>query len=165
LLAGDDSGLDNYRILIEHLTANEQKIVLLSLIRIFSRKLGLLDGASLAPSKESPETNLLAGAAALFFRLSNGSADLRGVLIRWLTGTATSSVGQGISAYRAVIASLAHDQRKLHVLLLNPNTDSQVESMKEIFSRTLCQFGDPLFIKHTPILQQEGVMCCPLHDL
>lgn len=113
MLAGEDSGLDKYRALVEHLTANEQKNVLLSLIRILSRKLGLLDGASLAPSKEIPRTNLLAGAAALFFRLSNDSADLRGVLIRWLTGTATSGVSQRMSVYRAVIAALSHDQRRL----------------------------------------------------
>lgn len=163
LLAGDDSGLNNYRALIQHLTANEQNNVFLSLIRILSRRLGRLDGAPLGPNM--PETNLVAGAAALLFRLSNGSADLRGVLIRWLTGTAASCVGQGISVYRAVIASLAHDERKLYVLLSDPNTDVRVESIKEVFSRTLSQFGDPLYIKHTPIVQQEGLNFGPLYDL
>ncbi len=162
LLAGDDSGLNNYRSLIEHLTANEQKIVLVSLIRILSRKLRRPDGG---PSEEMHEKNVVAGAAALFFRLSNGSADLRGVLIRWLTGTATSGIGHGIGVCRAVIASIAHDERKLFVPLLDPNTNGQVESIREVFSHSLSQFGDPLYIKHTPILQQEGLSFCPLYNL
>lgn len=165
LLGGDDSGLDNYRALIEQLTANEQRIVFVTLIRVLSNKLGRFDGTLSAPIIATPETNTLAGAAALFFRLSNGSADLRGVLIRWLTGSATSGMGQGISVHRAVIASLAHDERRLYFLLSDPNTDCQVESMKEVFLSTLSQFGDPLYIRHTPIIQQEGLSFGSLCDL
>lgn len=165
LLGGDDGGVDNYRALIEQLTANEQKTVFVTLIRVLSNKLGRFDGTLSAPIIATPEIDPLAGAAALFFRLSNGSADLRGVLIRWLTGSATSGLGQGISVNRAVIASLAHDERRLCFLLSNPNTDGQVESMKEVFLGILSQFGDPLYIKHTPILQQEGLSFGPLCDL
>ena len=162
LLAGDGSRLNIYGDLIKSGTANEQRNIIFSLIRILSRRLDPVDIDQLDNYERDRRKKLLAGAAALLSGLIRGNDRFRDLLIQWVTGTAAIGVGQGITIHRAVIAALAQDQRTHLRLLSTLDVNTSVESMKEIFQRTLGQFGDRLYIKHTPILQQEGLSFCPL---
>ena len=58
----------------------------------------------------------------------------------WLTGSSGAGLGDGIAIRRAVVAVLSGDKTEIETVL----------------ERSLQQFGDQLYIKHTPTLQQDG---------
>jgi telomere length regulation protein len=66
-------------------------------------------------------------------------------LIAWLTSSSGAGIGEGIGIRRAAIATIAKDK----------------EATISILEKSLSQFGDQLYIKHAPMLQQEGM----LHDI
>jgi len=61
-------------------------------------------------------------------------------LISWLTSSSGAGVGDGIAVRRAVLAALSSDK----------------EAMATILEKSMTQYGDELYIRHAPILQQEG---------
>lgn len=63
-------------------------------------------------------------------------------LISWLTGSSGAGLGDGIAIRRAVIAVLSRDKTDIETVL----------------DKSLQQFGDQLYIKHTPTLQQDGIL-------
>jgi telomere length regulation protein len=64
------------------------------------------------------------------------------LLILWLTSSSGAGVGSSIAIRRAAIAALSVDR-----------TDAEA-----ILDKSLRQFGDQLYIKHTPTMQQEGIL-------
>lgn len=64
----------------------------------------------------------------------------KGHLLGWLTGTPGAGLGEECGIRRAAIAVLADDR----------------EAITTVLEKSLSQFGDQLYIKHTPMLQQEG---------
>lgn len=60
-------------------------------------------------------------------------------LITWLTSATGAGLGDDISIRRAVLAVLASDK----------------DNIVTVFEKSLSQFGDYLYIRHTPMLQQE----------
>jgi telomere length regulation protein len=61
-------------------------------------------------------------------------------LVSWLTGSSGAGLGDGIAIRRAVVALLSKDKTDIEAVL----------------DKSLQQFGDQLYIKHTPTLQQDG---------
>lgn len=61
-------------------------------------------------------------------------------LLGWLTGTPGAGIGEGCGIRRAAIAVLADDR----------------ETITTVLEKSMSLFGDQLYIKHTPMLQQEG---------
>jgi len=61
-------------------------------------------------------------------------------LISWLTGTSGAGLGDGIAIRRSVVVVLSRDKTDIETVL----------------EKSLQQFGDQLYIKHTPTLQQDG---------
>ncbi|KAG0650805.1 DNA replication checkpoint tel2 [Hyphodiscus hymeniophilus] len=61
-------------------------------------------------------------------------------LMTWLTSSSGAGVGDGIAIRRAVIAALATDKNDIETIL----------------DKILRQFGDQLYIRHTPTMQQEA---------
>jgi telomere length regulation protein len=81
-------------------------------------------------------------AAAALIKIIVASDDTRkDHLITWLTSSTGAGIGDGIAIRRAVIVSLAANK-----------VDSE-----SILEKSLQQFGDQLYIRHTPTLQQEGM--------
>lgn len=64
----------------------------------------------------------------------------RNNLVTWLTSAYGAGIGEGCGIRRAAVAALA----------------SNKESITTVLEKSLNQFGDQLYIKHSPILQQEG---------
>jgi telomere length regulation protein len=64
----------------------------------------------------------------------------RNNLVTWLTSASGAGIGEGCGIRRAAVAALADFK----------------ESILTVLEKSLNQFGDQLYIKHTPILQQEG---------
>ncbi|KAK6221098.1 telomere binding protein [Pestalotiopsis sp. IQ-011] len=80
-------------------------------------------------------------AAAGILKTVIGSSQVRkGHLISWLTDSSGAGLGESSGIRRAATAVLADDK----------------EAITTVLERSLNQFGDQLYIKHSPILQQEA---------
>ncbi|KAL8688985.1 MAG: hypothetical protein Q9218_005233 [Villophora microphyllina] len=124
--------LESFRSYIMPMKGSSKKSVVNSLLRILMQT-----RISTAVRGENSDKKV-SGVAALLYSLSRTDEDLAGDLLQWLSG---DGLVQDLSIRRAVVAALAEDFEKLKVAL----------------SESLQSFGDKLFIKHTPILQQEGL--------
>lgn len=128
--------------LLEMLPSFEQRNILYSILKIVSR-----DYLSSTVTTEAnsnwwkSDALIVSGAAGLINLIVAGSEAQRNHLISWLTSSSGAGVGDGIAIRRAVLAGL-------------PSDKSDVET---ILDESLQQFGDQLYIRHTPTLQQEGM--------
>lgn len=118
------------------LSGLEQRQVLFTLLRYLSERfLNQLDTSTHA---QSP----VISAAAGIIKLVVGSDEIRkNHLVNWLTGSSWGGLGDGIGIRRAAIAALAQDKDSIGIIL----------------DKSIAQFGDQLYIKHSPMLQQEGM--------
>ncbi|KAF1944138.1 hypothetical protein EJ02DRAFT_452746 [Clathrospora elynae] len=101
----------------------------------FSTDIVSKNDASIASSKS------ISGAAGLIYTLARDNDVLKDHLVSSLTRSAIPALDDSLSARRSVIAALTKDDEKLHTLL---------ESSIKLF-------GDSVYVKHTPVLQQEAL--------
>lgn len=87
------------------------------------------------------DATIVSAAASLITLLITQADNRKAHLISWLTSSSGAGVGEGIAIRRAAVAALAASK-------------SDIES---VLDRSLSQFGDKLYIKHAPTLQQEGM--------
>jgi len=87
------------------------------------------------------DAELVAGAAAYLESIVSKNDIRRSHLISWLTSLSGAGVGEAIGIRRAALAVLS---------------DSKYD-MESVLEKSLQQFGDQLYIKHVPSLQQEGI--------
>jgi telomere length regulation protein len=86
---------------------------------------------------------MVSSVAALITKIVNDNVPhQKEHLIHWLTGSSGAGLGDGIAIRRAVLVGLSRDKADIEVVL----------------DKSLQQFGDELYIKHTPTLQQEGIV-------
>lgn len=124
------------RGLFEELAPTEQRNVLFSLLKAISElHLNTLEGYD-GPNERA----VVAATASVINRLVANDAKYMSHLVAWLTNATGAGLGDGIGIRRAVLAVLAADR----------------DSIVTVFGKSLNQFGDFLYIKHTPMLQQEG---------
>lgn len=157
LIYGDDTFLINYHSLIKNMGGQEQKTSLYSLLRILSKhRLPNFTG-TLSDDEQQEDTRILRGAAALISFLVKDSDILKDALISWLTGGSGDGIGQEKAIRRAVIAALSDDHGREFTWFVKVHADRQaLARMIVLFKKTLELFGDKLFIKHTPMLHQQG---------
>lgn len=157
LIYGDDTFLINYRSLIKNMGVQEQTTSLYSLLRILSKhRLPNFTGA-LSDDEQQEHTRILRGAAALISFLFKDSDILKDALISWLTGGSGDGIGQEKAIRRAVIAALSDDHGREFTWVVKVHANRQaLARMIALFNKTLELFGDRLFIKHTPMLHQQG---------
>lgn len=91
------------------------------------------------------DTVTVSAAAALVNFLTVDENIRKGYLISWLTSSSGAGIGDGVAIRRAIVASLTREKRDIETVL----------------DKALQQFGDKLYIKHTPTLQQEGMYLGP----
>ncbi|KAM0200947.1 hypothetical protein ACHAPA_011250 [Fusarium lateritium] len=95
-----------------------------------------LQGLSLDDT--SPDDKVSA-VAQLLKELALNDATRREVLINWCASSSGAGLGDGIGIRRAVVAALAQDR----------------DAIIAVLEKSLAQFGDELYIKHSAILQQD----------
>jgi telomere length regulation protein len=89
------------------------------------------------------DTKMVSSVAALIAQvMPNDVPHQKEHLISWLTGTSGAGLGDGIAIRRAVVVVLSKDKAAIETVL----------------EKSLQNFGDQLYIKHTPTLQQEGIV-------
>lgn len=106
------------------------QILLDYLSKKFLNPLGQLD------SSASPAVSAVAG---IIRAIVQNDEFLVAHLVSWCTASAGAGLGDGVGIRRAVLAVLA-----------------EKDAVTTVLERSLNQFGDQLYIKHTAILQQEG---------
>lgn len=78
--------------------------------------------------------------------ISESNETVRADLIEWLTNSSGAGLGDEIGIRRATIRSLSQDN----------------DSIVQVLEKSIRQFGDLLYVKHAPIMQQEGQSPIPL---
>ncbi|KAI5787132.1 telomere length regulation protein-domain-containing protein [Geopyxis carbonaria] len=85
------------------------------------------------------DVSTIAGAAALLQRVMNNDEEFRDILMEWLTSGTGGGVGKSIAIRRVIITVLMSDQL----------------SFRALFEKSMQQFADKLWIRHTPLMRQE----------
>lgn len=115
----------------------EQRTLLFSILKnIADVHLNPLSG-----SNPSEEQVVISAAAGIIKSLVTDDTKCLSHLVTWLTSANGAGLGDTIGIRRAVLAVLSSDR----------------DSIATVFEKSLGQFGDYLYIRHTPILQQEGM--------
>ncbi|KAH7087108.1 telomere length regulation protein-domain-containing protein [Paraphoma chrysanthemicola] len=88
-----------------------------------------------------PSSKTVSGVACLLHELTKDNEPLKDQLVSLGTRSTIPALDDSLSARRSVIAAVAQDDDKLHNLL----------------EASIKMFGDSVYIKHTPVLQQEAL--------
>ncbi|KAF7917292.1 hypothetical protein EAE99_009303 [Botrytis elliptica] len=123
-----------------YLPSFEQRNLLHTLLNLLSRDNLSLDITSEDDKKWWQANEVIVSAAAkLISMLIADNESRKDHLITWLTNSSGAGIGEGVAIRRAAIASLSKSKK----------------DMESILERSLSQFGDNLYIRHAPTLQQE----------
>lgn len=136
----DANGLKS---LLENLPALDQKTFLYASLTLISRNY-------LSPIVTShddvrwweSDSSLVAATAKVITKIMGDGELRKDQLVSWLTSPSGAGIGEGIGIRRAAIAALAVDK----------------EATEMTLDKSLSQFGDQLYIRHTPLMQQEGII-------
>ncbi|KAL7267417.1 telomere binding protein [Rhizina undulata] len=132
--------LQRLRTIISHLPAHDKRTYILTLLRVVPKKhLSSNLSAELDEKWWENDAHKVAGAAALIDGVISEDDDLREILVEWLLGTSGGGVGEPIGIRRALVAILNKDEL----------------TFRGVLEKSLQQFADKLWIKHTPIMRQE----------
>lgn len=124
--------------LLDNLPQIDQRKVVTIILKILSSQLPL-------DSDRSTEDYPLIWAAAGVLKSVVGSSQLRkDHLVAWLTEATGAGIGDSCGIRRAAVAVVGGDK----------------ETITMVLEKSLNQFGDQLYIKHSPLLQQEGKLIC-----
>ena len=136
LLLSEDGDLKAFIRLLEGLSPIERIKLFSSLLRHLTSTCFNKPG-DLEPSSRNPAISAVAG---LIGKIAHDEALKRTCLAGWLVGPIGAGPDANIAIRRAVFACLAKDENHLF----------------DVLDKSMDQFGDDLYIKHTPMLQQEG---------
>ncbi|KAI0515213.1 telomere length regulation protein [Xylaria bambusicola] len=138
LLLRDEAGKEMFSTLVNNYPLTEQRKVLLLVLKLLSDF--YLNSINNTDANEEYPT-IWASVGVLESIIANNDAQ-RDNLVTWLTSATGAGVGEGCGIRRAAVAALAVHR----------------ESISTVLERSLSQFSDQLYIKHAPILQQEGML-------
>lgn len=136
LLLVEDVDPQQLSSLLGNLSQTEQRKVLFSTLKMLSA-----DHLDKLGNCESTDSHIPISAVAGVVNSFVGTSEIRrGHLTEWLAGSSGAGLGESIGIRRAVLA------------VASQNKDCLVA----VLEKTINQFGDQLYIKHSPMLQQEG---------
>ncbi|EMD94324.1 hypothetical protein COCC4DRAFT_58274 [Bipolaris maydis ATCC 48331] len=135
----NDDSVEHLVRLLSHMKTFEQRKYMNAIITFVAKQYL----SNEVVSKDSPVASspVIGAAAGLFHDLIQDNDVLKEHLISTLTKSTIPVLDDSLSARRSVVAALAKDHDKLHTLLEN----------------LIKLFGDLVYIRHTPVLQQEGI--------
>ncbi|KAK2061243.1 telomere length regulation protein [Colletotrichum caudatum] len=136
MLLGPEESRNAFFSVFGQFSQLEQKRVMFAALKYLSEAfLNKLDDA------EALKPNVIISAAAGVIEKMVSNDESRKVhLVSWLTSSTGAGLGDGVGIRRAVLAALAQDK----------------ECTALVFEKSLHQFGDQLYIKHSPMMQQQA---------
>lgn len=131
-------GVDHGRFghLLADLPQMEQRKVMSSVLKVFSDSYANRLGCCESENSAAVISAVVGALSSIAAPDSNG----RSHLVEWLTSSSGAGLGEGIAIRRAVLAVISQDK----------------DSIVDVLEKSINQFGDQLYIKHSPILQQEA---------
>jgi telomere length regulation protein len=124
--------------LLDNLSQPDQKKILFAVLKYLSENF-----PTSVAQKASPSSNAAVSAVAgAISRLVASSETRMDHLVAWLTASSGAGLGDGVAIRRAVVAVVARDK----------------DSLITVLEKSIAQFGDQLYTKHSPMLQQEGTV-------
>ena len=136
LLHDDSNSKSMFGMLVNNYPLPEQRKVLILLLKLLSdRCLNHIND-----TKANEEYPTIWASVGVLRSVIASNETMRNNLVTWLTSSSGAGAGEGCGIRRAAVAALADHK----------------ESISTVLERSLSQFGDQLYIKHAPILQQEG---------
>ena len=131
-------GADNERfgLLLGNLPRSEQRKVLFSVLKTFAEdylnRLGACD--------TEDGRKMVSAVAGAIQSITKNDPERITYLIEWLTGSSGAGLGDSVGIRRGVVAVVSQDR----------------DSIVSVLEKSIAQFGDQLYVKHSPMLQQEG---------
>ncbi|KAI1207993.1 telomere length regulation protein-domain-containing protein [Annulohypoxylon truncatum] len=114
----------------------EQRKILSLILKLLADKyLNIIDD-----SDATKDTAVISAASGVLKAVVGNDEARKNNLINWLTSGSGAGIGEGCGIRRAAVAVFSDDR----------------ESMVAILEKCLSQFGDKLYIKHAPLLQQDA---------
>ncbi|KAI2463615.1 telomere length regulation protein-domain-containing protein [Annulohypoxylon bovei var. microspora] len=114
----------------------EQRKILGLILKLLSDKyLNTVDG-----SNATKDTAIISATSSVLRAVVGNTEAQKNNLINWLTSGSGAGIGEGCGIRRAAVAVFSNDK----------------DSMMTILEKSLSQFGDKLYIKHAPLLQQDA---------
>ncbi|KAK0731082.1 telomere length regulation protein-domain-containing protein [Lasiosphaeris hirsuta] len=136
LLLSEGADSQRFGLLLDSMPQMDQRKVLFSVLKVFSDE--YLNRLGSCESEQS--SAMIAACAGAIRSLVGTSETRRHYLIEWLTSSSGAGLGESVGIRRAVVAIVSQDK----------------ESIINVLEKSINQFGDQLYIKHSPILQQEA---------
>lgn len=144
LLLHREASPENILRLLDGLPSYEQRSFLLSVFKIAAKSFLSSETVTVADAQWwTSDREAVAATAKLVATLVAGKEERKNHIITWLTSSSGAGVGEGTALRRAVITAIAVDKNDIEIVL----------------EKSLQQFGDQLYIKHVPSMQQEGKSC------
>ncbi|KHE89962.1 hypothetical protein GE21DRAFT_700 [Neurospora crassa] len=130
-------GADNERfgLLLGHVPRSEQRKVLFSVLKTFAED--YLN--RLGTSDTEGSNKMISAVAGAISAITMNDPERIAYLVEWLTGSSGAGLGDSIGIRRAVVAVVSQDR----------------DSIVSVLEKSIAQIGDQLYIKHSPIVQQE----------
>jgi telomere length regulation protein len=120
--------------LLDSLPHTDQRRILIFVLKLLSAQLPAdMDGST----EDYP---LIWAAAGVLQALVGTSQVRKDMIVAWLTDATGAGIGESCGIRRAAVAILAEDK----------------EAITTVLEKSLNQFGDQLYTRHSPMLQQEG---------
>lgn len=127
---------DSIGRLLDDMSTLDQRKVIFSLLKYFSdthlNKLGKCESAH--------SGEIIAGAITFIGDVVGNKEGKIDHLVSWLTSSSGAGLGDGVGIRRAVMAVVAQNR----------------DALISVLEKTIAQFGDALYVKHSPMLQQEA---------
>jgi len=134
--------IEHFLKLLGRLSISEQRNVLSAILKLISQD---YLSATVTSTDDAhwwhADRERVSAAARLVNILISGDDPRKSQLVTWLTGSSEAGLGDGIAIRRATVAALSEN----------------ADDLESVLDKSLKQFGDQLYIRHTPTLQQEGM--------
>lgn len=136
LLLREDGDLEAFNRLFARLPLTERmklfSSLLLYLTSTFFNKPNISESSSRDP--------IISAVASLICKVTPDETFTKTCIVDWLVGPVGAGPDGNIAIRRAVFACLAKNE----------------QSLADVLEKSMEQFGDELYIKHTPMLQHQG---------
>ncbi|KAI6249814.1 DNA replication checkpoint protein tel2 [Erysiphe necator] len=140
LLLKKDNLPAHFSKLCANLSSSDQRKVTFSVLKLCSTQFLSSNFVNEESEWWKKDALSISAVAALISIMISGNEKIKSHLLTWLSGNFGAGVGEGISIRRSVIAAISNDKC----------------FMENLLEKCLKQFGDHLYIRHTPTLQQEA---------
>ena len=138
---GDTGSVDRFIQLLDQLASADQRKTIYALIRALTPRF-----LATVPDVDLSQNSRVSAVAGLLSAIIAGNRSRTEHLKTWLLGSSSAGLGDGVAVRRAVVAAVCADKTSW----------ASIQDLTDAVDKMLAEFGDSMYIKHVPVLQQEG---------